>query len=133
MEKLYDKYENDNNVQVELRESIIMRLDTLINKDILKEVFTKDNLYNDNNQFIILNNINDNVLCYIDKWMRYISNPGIGMKTYPMLLDIENDVRNERMCIWLTDKDKNKISLTHYILVPYSLSIENRAAVFKIL
>lgn len=58
MEKLYAKYENDNDVQVELRESIIMRLDTLNNKDMLKEVFTKDNLYNDNNQFIVLNNIN---------------------------------------------------------------------------
>lgn len=133
MEKLYAQYENDNNLQVELRESIIMRLDTLNNKDMLKEAFTKDNLYNDNNQFIILNNINDNVLYYIDKWMRYISNPRSGMKTYPMLLDIENDVRNERMCIWLEDKDKNKISLTHYILVPYSLSIENRVAFFKIL
>lgn len=65
--------------------------------------------------------------------MSYISNPRLGMKTYPMLLDIENDVRNERMCIWLEDKNKNKISLTHYILVPYSLSIEKRAAVFKIL
>lgn len=137
MEKLYTKYENDNNVQVELRESIIMRVDIgNSRKSILKNVFTKNNLYIKKDEFdtksILLSNLSDATLFYLDIWMRYIRHPETCIKIYPTVLDIESDIRNEYMSIWLEDKTKTEVPSSYYRIIPYSLSIEKREVLFRI-
>lgn len=137
MEKLYTKYENDNNVQVELRESIIMRVDIgNSRKSTLKNVFTKDNLYIKKDEFdtksILLTNLSDATLFYLDIWMRYIRNPETGIKIYPTVLDIESDIRNEYMSIWLEDETKTEVPSSYYRIIPYSLLIEKREVLFRI-
>lgn len=138
MEKLYTKYENDNNVQVELRESIIMKVDIgNSRKSTLKNVFTKDNLYIKKDEFdnksILLTNLSDATLFYLDIWMRYIRNPETCMKIYPTVLDIESDIRNEYMSIWLEDETKTEVPSSYYRIIPYSLSIEKREVIFRII
>lgn len=138
MEKLYTKYENDNNVQVELRESIIMKVDIgNSRKSTLKNVFTKDNLYIKKDEFdnksILLTNLSDATLFYLDIWMRYIRNPETCMKIYPTVLDIESDIRNEYMSIWLEDETKTEVPSSYYRIIPYSLSIEKREVLFRII
>lgn len=137
MEKLYAQYENDNNVQVELRESIIMRVDIgNSRKSTLKNVFTKDNLYIKKDEFdnksILLTNLSDATLFYLDIWMRYIRNPETGIKIYPTVLDIESDIRNEYMSIWLEDETKTEVPSSYYRIIPYSLLIEKREVLFRI-
>lgn len=138
MEKLYAQYENDNNVQVELRESIIMRVDIgNSRKSTLKNVFTKDNLYIKKDEFdnksILLTNLSDATLFYLDIWMRYIRNPETCIKIYPTVLDIESDIRNEYMSIWLEDETKTEVPSSYYRIIPYSLSIEKREVIFRII
>lgn len=104
-------------------------------EDILKESINKNNLYISDDNIVIMNNVTKSVLLYIDKWIRYIYEPSTGKKTYPMLLDMEENLIFEYITIYMTYN--HGVSATiEYKLIPIEITLDRngcRQILFRIL
>lgn len=128
MEKLYTKYEQYDDIEVAFFEpGIMINIEENINNtDILKEVFSKNNLYMTKNNMILMSNVTDKVLQYISNWY------------YKLLTTSYNkdfskpDRIYKHMTIFV--KDKNGIAGGPlYKLSPFIISQEKREVIFEII